>query len=131
AAAKRRRAREAAKQRVEQLGAEGAIEATAFLGGRRNEKLGGGYIREAKITRKFSICQLAFRHGGITGKSRPIPGGARLRCGTARPHGRNQSGGGADRAPQPSGPQRTAVLVPRFGARIRRGRGNDYPRRHR
>ena len=35
------------------------------------------------------------------------------------------------RFPQSFRPQRTAVLVPRFGARIRRGRGHDYRRRHR
>ena len=44
AAAKRLLAGEAAKQRVEQLGAEGAIEVPAFLRGRRNEELGGDQI---------------------------------------------------------------------------------------
>ena len=40
-AAERLLAREAAEERVEQLGAEGAVEAAALLRGGRREELGG------------------------------------------------------------------------------------------
>ena len=48
AAAERLLAGEAAEQRVQQLGAEAAIEATAFLRRRRNEEIGSDDVHEGE-----------------------------------------------------------------------------------
>src|SRR5438874_9331263 len=73
AATERLLAREAAQRRVEQLGAERAIEPAALLGQRRSEKLGGDDVHEAKIRRKPAPCQLAFQHGEFARRTVPDP----------------------------------------------------------